>query len=256
MILFIIPTDIMAAYDPDNLRLIIIRIDIFVVDIVMIKHNRDEYPVIDQNTEIYNSSFQVTFNCVNELYEMRILLMRVIFDLYPNNVLLSDDIMAWNLSPEESVDQVRQKIIRKLTPIPYFNGSISLRPPFVEGMSLIEENLERSLTIWGFHATVKASVFSLKCKVLNFISKFFQDKVLADDETEYFLRENPDDDLISSVVNLNFFNVLVLMDYEKRPLFRTRYHAKIQQLPLPQLFLKKLEDYCPSDDYIGTPFYF
>ena len=243
----------MAAYDPEKLRLIVLSVYFNHVDIAMIEHNRDEYPVIDQNTEICVSSFQVNRNSFDDINEIRLLLMRCIFDFYPNNVLLSDDIMAWNLSPEESVDQVRQNIVDRLTPNPLFNGFIILRPPNDEMMSIIEENLERYLTKWGFHATVKASVISLKCKVLNFISKFFMNKVLADDETEYFDRRNSDVRLIDWVANLSFFNVIILMNPIKLHSFRARYHAKLQQLELPQILLKNLEDYCPSDEYIGSP---
>ena len=271
LILFSVLTDIMATNDPDNLRLIVIRIHRHLkVDIAMINHNRDEYPVIDQIAEIHNSSFYVIIRPDDDLIEMRLSVMRCILDIYPN-VLLSDDMMAWNLSPEDSVDQVRQNIVDRLTPNAIFHNSIVLLPQFVEppipdypelagyvfpldGMNLVERNLRRPLTEWGFHATVEASVFSLKCNLLNFMSKLIMNKVLADDETDYFNRDNPDVDLINSVANLSFFNVIVLMDYDKIPSFRTLYHANLQQLPLPQSFLMNLEDYCPSDEQIGLPF--
>ena len=270
-ILFSVLTDIMAANDPDNLRLIVIRIHRHLkVDIAMINHNRDEYPVIDQIAEIHNSSFYVIIRPDDDLIEMRLSVMRCILDIYPN-VLLSDDMMAWNLSPEDSVDQVRQNIVDRLTPNAIFHNSIVLLPQFVEppipdypelagyvlplvGMNLVERNLRRPLTEWGFHATVEASVFSLKCNLLNFMSKFIMNKVLADDETDYFNRDNPDVDLINSVANLSFFNVIVLMDYDKIPSFRTRYHANLQQLPLPPILLKELEDYCPTDEQIRPAF--
>ena len=243
----------MAAYDPDNLRLIVVFLYFNEVYIAMIKHKRDEYPVIDQKTETCISSFRVNRDSVDDITEIRLALIRCIFDLYPNNFLLSDDIMAWNLSPKESVDQVRQNIMDRLTPNPLFNGSIVFRPPNDEALSLIGVNLERSLTKWGFHATVKASVFSLKCKVLNFISKFFMNKILAGKETEYFYRGKSDVHLINTVDNLSFFNVIFLMGDFKRHSFRASYHAKLQQLELPQILLKNLEDYCPSNKYIYLP---
>ena len=244
----------MAAYDPDNLRLIAISISSYIyVQIAMIKHNRDEYPVTDQISKIDNTRFEIGSTSDEDKIEKRLSLMKCILDMYPN-VLLSRDMMAWNLNPDNSVDQVRQNIIDKLTPNPLFNGSIVLRPQIVqapvpmldldiariifppEGMSLIEGNLEIS--------------FSLS----NFISKFFMNKVLADDETDYFNRGNQNVDLINSDANLSFFNVIVLMDYDKIPSFRTRYHANLQQLPLPPILLKELEDYCPTDEQIRPAF--
>ena len=284
LILFIIPTDIMAAYDQDDLRFVIISISkgnprstYLNVEIVMIKHYKDEYPVINRISETYTAEFRVVASNAHELVEKRLSLLTCILDLYPN-ALLSFDMVAWNLTPDESVDQVRQKIISRITPNPIFNESIILGYQIDEGvpnpelldvpgivfpflkMSLVTRNLNSSLTTWGFHATVKASVFSLRCKLLNFISKLCMDKILreTDNEIDYFNRHNQIDyldfnsnvNLINTDANLNFFNHIVLMGPNKIPSFRTRYHENLQQLPIPALLLKELEDYCPSEEDI------
>ena len=78
----------------------------------------------------------------------------------------------------------------------------------------------------------------------------------TDDDTDYFYRNNPIEyhtfnnnfNLMDSDANLNFINVIMIMCPDKIAPFRALYHANLQQLPLPSSLLKKLEDYCPTDD--------
>ena len=283
LILSIIPTEYLVAHYPDDLRFIIISISNFslptlktTVDIVMFKHSKDEYPVINQISRSSGASFHVIARNRQDLIEKRLSIMMCLLDMYPN-VLLCDDMIAWNASCKHSVSKDRLKIINKLKLNPIFNESIIygyeinnelLHPsigdmlvqedlPLYLPMPLISKNIKSSLVTWGFHATVKASTFCLSRKILNLISKLCMNKVLADtnDEIDYFNRTHmnfltSNANLFNSDVDLNFFNIIMIMSPNKIAPFRTRYHASLQQLPISTVQVKELEDYCPSEEFI------
>ena len=283
LILFIIPTEYLIAHYPDDLRFIIISIENYylptlkiTVEIVMFKHSKDEYPVINQISRCSVANFHVLAHNRQNLIQKRFAIMRYLLDMYPN-ALLCYEMIAWNASRRHSVVRDRQQVINRLWQNPIFNNSIlygyeindelmnpSLRemirrkvPPVFMYLPFIGKNLKSSLVTWGFHATIKASAFCLRRKIMNLVSKICMNKVLADtnNEIDYFNRTHTNfltsNALLSnSNANLSFFNVIMIMSPNKIAPFRTRYHANLQQLPIPEVYVKELEDYCPADEHI------